>query len=316
MQILGNHFFQPSTKVMVRDLALAAGKSPAEANDLIETTGFEQLRWCRVPGMSAFVEAALTNQVFTSDIDLSRVAAIVSVTQSQDVRIPNLAALVQSLLDVNREALCLDLIDGCNGFVKSLRVVDDVLQQGELAVIVSGEINSSMTFESDLGTRILFGDGLCLTVVVRGADRIRSIVRNDGVRGKFITAEFKRPILTMNGFEVFRFTNTEVPRMIADCDWVDSGDGNSIFALHQASKLVVDQIGKRLGITQQSPSLFNATRTGNIGAGSIPAWIALSGLPVATSRRVHCVGFGAGLSWGLATVDVNLQENNVYELDI
>ena len=231
---------------------------------------------------------------------------------------PNLAANVQAALSIQVNVLALDLVDGCNGFVKALRIADAVLAPGEKALIVSGELNSPMIKDTDLGTKVLFGDGFAFTLVKRDQNDAPAKIKNDGIRGPFIDAMFVNPQLRMNGFEVFRFTNTEVPALVKSCNWTEASkrEASEIFAIHQASKLVVNQVAKRLGIIEQNPPVFSMQTVGNLSSGSIPAWVALNSDLIEPGCKVHCVGFGAGLSWGLVTVNNALIENGVSYINV
>ena len=316
MKIIQNILAIPSRRISVLDMLLAASKTEVEAQQTIDNTGFSELRWCENPNLEMMITSALAKMTEPQKIMASDVDVIICVSQSQVRRIPNLAALIQQQLDIPKQVFCLDLIDGCNGFVKALVAADRLLLSGQRALIVSGEINSNLVGNSELGTKILFGDGFAFTVVLREDEPLQAKVFNDGNRGMFIQANFKNPVMEMVGFEVFRFANTEVPKLIKNCDWIKLNDTASTFALHQASELVTSQIGKRLGILNQDPALFNAGRIGNLGAGSIPGWLALTKNKRQLCDVVHCVGYGAGLSWGVATVGINLVFNEVCDVDI
>lgn len=318
MKLLMNQLILPNRIISVEELHVQQGKSLNDARSVIENTGFLTLRSARTDCIEAFLAKAYTSLSRNFISACSDVSAIICVTQSQRRRIPNLAANVQAALSIGINVLALDLIDGCNGFVKALRIADAVLAPGEKALIVSGELNSPMVKEAELGTQILFGDGFAFTLVERGDGSAPSMIKNDGVRGPFIEAMFINPSLKMNGFEVFRFTNTEIPKLVKACTWTDASEreDSDVFALHQASKLVVHQIAKRLGILEQSPAVFSMGSIGNLASGSIPAWVAVNGDRIAPGCKVHCVGFGAGLSWGLITVNNSLIENGVDYVDV
>lgn len=318
MKLLMNQLVLPDRTIGVEELHVQQGKSITDARAATENTGFFTLRSARASCIEVFLGKAYTSLTQNFVSACRDVSAIVCVTQSQSRRIPNLASTVQAALSIGINVLALDLIDGCNGFVKALRIADSVLAPGEKALIVSGELNSPMVKDAELGTRILFGDGFAFTIVVRDDEKAPAMIKNDGVRGPFIEAMFLDPSLRMNGFEVFRFSNTEVPKLVRACTWADRNqrEASDIFALHQASKLVVHQIAKRLGILGQYPPVFSMETIGNLASGSIPAWLAVNGDRITPGCKVHCVGFGAGLSWGLVTVTNSLIENGVNYADV
>jgi 3-oxoacyl-[acyl-carrier-protein] synthase-3 len=318
MKLIMNQLILPNRTVSVEELHIQHGKTIEDARATIENTGFLTLRSARTDCIEVFLAKAYTSLTHKFISACRDVSAIVCVTQSQSRRIPNLAANVQAALSIEVNVLALDLIDGCNGFIKALRIADAVLAPGERALIVSGELNSPMLEGAELGTKILFGDGFAFTLVERDEESAPAMIKNDGVRGPFIDAMFVNPMLRMNGFEVFRFTNIEVPKLVKACNWTDPNEreASDIFALHQASKLVVHQIAKRLGILEQTPEVFSMKTIGNLASGSIPAWLALNSSLIAPSCKVHCVGFGAGLSWGLVTVNNSLIDNRIDYVDV
>ena len=57
---------------------------------------------------------------------------------------------------------------------------------------------------------------------------------------------------------------------------------------------------------------FACGEIGNLGAGSIGAWLSQGkNLTEVGKQKMLAVGFGSGLSWGLASLIVNLKTNEV-----
>lgn len=316
MIITHNCLFLPNKKISCVEMQVKySGKSIQDAQETVKATGIYSIHQCQKSNIEHFISLASSSIPSEFALNLESISLLICITQSQINRIPNLASHTQNVLGINTNVLCLDIIDGCNGFVKALKVADSILDVGEKALIVSGEINSSITHESEISTRILFGDGICFTIVVREEAPIKSKILNDGARGEFIQANFERPCMLMNGFEVFRFTNSEVPKLVKSCEWISDDYSPHLFVLHQASKLVTDQIARKLGIEAQDPPIFASGAIGNIASGSIPGWIALTANERIQAKTLHCVGYGAGLSWGLATITAVLESNEVVYVD-
>lgn len=317
MKLIANLLALPSHTVNAAEMQIAAGKTAEDARKTIENTGFTELRHVKSATIESFLETLAGQTNLAERLPgLGEITALITVSQSQCRRIPNLATQVQKLLGLPQTVFCLDVIDGCNGFVKALHLADRLIEPGQTCLIVAGDFNSVLTTESILGTRILFGDGLGLSLVQKEDTPLPALIYSDGARGEFITAPFCGGAMQMHGFEVFRFTNTEIPKLFEAADWLEPRDPNSLFAFHQASRLVVDQICKRLGIVQADYPCFNSGKIGNLGAGSIPGWIANAGLPPAADQQLHCTGFGAGLSWGIASLRLAMQQNGVIDVDV
>ena len=113
----------------------------------------------------------------------------------------------------------------------------------------------------------------------------------------------------MDGFEVFRFTNTVVPKLFDNQQLIRTDEHVLVF--HQASKIVVDQLAKKLNVQHQEPAPFISGSIGNLASGSIPGWIAISGSRLSVDAKLLCIGYGAGLSWGMIELNCKLDRNEV-----
>ena len=93
-----------------------------------------------------------------------------------------------------------------------------------------------------------------------------------------------------------------------------SSNDNVLFAYHQASKIIVDQLARKLSMSNQFFDDFNCHEIGNLGAGSIGSWIANCDGLIGSKRDIHCFGYGAGLSWGMASLSIDLEKNIIFQL--
>ena len=206
-------------------------------------------------------------------------------------------------------------MDGCSGYIKALSIAS-MLGNNDFRkiLIIAGDINSAMTTDAELATKILFGDGLAVSVLEAGTHRLNTQLFNDGDIKDVISCEMRENIMHMNGFEVFRFTRNVVPKLIKTylTEANEDLDSYDLIALHQASDLVVSTIAKALKLNNSLIRNFACGEIGNLGAGSIGAWLAQGkNLTNIGKRKMLAVGFGSGLSWGLASLTVNLQTNEV-----
>lgn len=82
--------------------------------------------------------------------------------------------------------------------------------------------------------------------------------------------------------------------------------------MHQASELVVSTIFKMLKCDNKLNNNFACGEIGNLGAGSIGAWLTQGAdLTTREDLKMLAVGFGSGLSWGIASISLNLEKNEV-----
>jgi len=311
MHILENLLLVSKESKSVEEYLLSQSMSQEEVSKTIAATGFESL--------SRFDHANLEKLIVEASTELhgavspyrDRIKAITVVSQTNEVKIPNGASILQRVLGLGQEVLCLELVDGCNGFVKALRVLDGVLETGEVGLFFGGDFNSHMVRGSEPGTRALFGDGFALTVLQKN-EGLRSLVRQDGSRGEAIQFGGLNKSLVMNGFEVFAFATRAVPKLVADFGEL-SNLSVDVLAMHQASKLVVERISNNLGFGSSAFPPFNATSIGNLGPASIPGWIATAG-SVPSGSTIAAIGFGSGLSWGVGLLTFSATRNEVHHV--
>jgi len=298
MEILSNLLLASRESVNTRTFLLGEGYSLEDAEKTAIATGFDNLS--RFGAMSVDRLISENGETLRSHLGglATEIRLIIVASQTNNRKIPNGASLLQSELNLQENVLCYEIVDGCNGFVKALHLADRLLEDGEVGVIFAGELNSVMVKDSAPGTSVLFGDGFGLTVI-RKTGPFSSMMMQSGKRGGAIRFGGEDTSLVMKGLEVFAFTSAEVPRLMAPLS--EHGYSELRFPVfHQASRLIVEQLGRKVGATSLPFPLFNSGNVGNLGAGSIPSWIANQG-DILKGSELICVGFGAGLSWGYAT---------------
>lgn len=287
---------------------LAGGYSEEDATKTLEATGFKSLSRFSDTDLDQFISMNAGLMRDSVGKNLGSVKLLLVVTQTNLRKIPNAASRLQSALGLDEDVFCLEIVDGCNGFVKALHTAHMLLQENEIGLIFSGEMNSVMVSGAPAGTSALFGDGFALTQVVKGG-KFSSKIRQSGARGQAIRFGGTDVTLHMDGFEVFAFTTREVPKLFDNRFTNDFGEGR-FPVFHQASKLVVEQVAKRVGYSDYHRPVFAADSIGNLGPGSIPSWLAQQD-SLSQGTEIVCVGFGSGLSWGYATASWDAQRNEL-----
>lgn len=316
MKLVSNYVCLPSKKIHVKNYLIDKFlKTDDEADTIIGNTGVVSFGVTDATGLTDYAMKAAHN---IKDIDgnfWDSVDALIFVSQSYDQRMPSLSVKLQGFLGLDPSIICFDVIDGCAGFIKATILSNMLISSGrKKVVVVAGDLNSILANESEYATRILFGDGLSFSVFENSECQFESRLFNDGDNGGVISCKFNSTSMVMNGFEVFRFTRNVVPRMVRKylSDNNISVNDYGLIAYHQASNLVVSSLTKLVGLSNVNRPNFNCGHIGNLGAGSIGAWISGNqDLTDGKLRRILCLGYGAGLSWGLADFDVDLKRNEV-----
>jgi 3-oxoacyl-[acyl-carrier-protein] synthase-3 len=315
VRITNNFLILPDTSLSISKLLNEAGRSAEEISKTISTTGVSSVRYAYPKLFTEFVFDGLANIEKHHIQLLSDVDTIIVVSQSYDQRFPSISSRIQAKLNLQPETFCIDVMDGCSGYIKALSLASMLERSGRKKIlIISGDLNSTMTVEADIGTRILFGDGVSISILESDNTTADIRIFNNGDLNNVISCSTSKNVMNMNGFEVFRFTRNVVPQLINS--YLDeTGQSLSCYdlvALHQASKLVVSTICTSLRFENTLSADFSCGEIGNLGAGSIGAWLSqISSLETKGPLRMLAVGFGSGLSWGLGSVVVNVQRNEV-----
>ena len=320
MKLSTNFLLLPSRRLYIQDLlASEKKKSTEEIKKIMFTTGIKSFYVAKDKSLSNFVLNGLSQIKSSNQSLLQNIDAIIVVSQTFDSRIPNLSSKIQKFLGLPQSTYCLDFFDGCTGYIKAISIVDMLNQKGlSRALVVAGDLNSSITENAEISTKILFGDGVSFSIFESSSTRAKTLIFNDGDDEDIITCKINEGTMKMNGFEVFRFTQNVVPKLVKDFLSKELIKINSydFIGMHQASKLVVSNLCSSLGINNKHTENFNCDNIGNLGAGSIGAWVAnIPNIENNISKKILLVGYGAGLSWGLASLSIQLKKNEILHVN-
>jgi len=264
---------------------------------------------------AAAVAIERASAAFT-DIDLLLLG-----TTSPDYIMPSTACVTQSKLGLSCPAV--DLMAACSSFVYALQAGAAAIESGraDTVLVIGAEALTRLVDFTDRSTCVLFGDGAGAVVlgvsdkpgvetIVLGADGTGAghlIIPSGGAASPMTVerAQTHQQFVKMNGGEVFKFAVQIIPRVTAEVLEKSEHTLDELAWLipHQANKRIVDTIGDRLDIDPERIYL-NVGQTGNTSAASIP--LALDDLYTNGRLRpgdlIALVGFGAGLTWGAATL--------------
>lgn len=304
--------------------------SPAERESLIKTTGVEQCRVAGIGTTSVDLAFASANHLINSlgwkpeDIQL-----LVLVTQTGDYLMPASSNILQDRLGLSKDCMAIDINSGCSGYINGLAVASSLVSSGRIAkaLLLTAEIPSRNTSPTDKSTYPLFGDAAAATAMEYDADsaqlwfNIQSdgkgydaiMIPDGGMRNpvdpdkSFVMQRLAPGIernnlhLGLDGIKVFNFSLREVVpniRALIHAAGIEQQDID-YYVLHQANKLIIDSIRKKLG---ESPERFplSIKHFGNTSSASIPLTMVTEMREKLTTypKRLLLSGFGVGLSWG------------------
>ena len=285
---------------------------------IVERTGIRERRMATedealtdvaLPAARAALEDAGAKAV---DIDL-----LICATVTPDMMFPTSSALMADALGAE-DAAAYDLLAGCTGFMYAVAQAYGMLASGlsRRALVIGGDVLSSILDWTDRSTLVLFGDGAGAVVMepVERGGFLGFELGADGGGGVHLqlpgsgSRKFENPeaLLRMNGREVFKFATrvlvSSAEAVLAECGrTIDDVD---VYVPHQANKRIIDHAVGKLGVPPER-TVVNVDRFGNTSSGSIP-------LALADARddgRLHdgslvlMTGMGAGLTWGSALLE-------------
>src|SRR5688572_9168675 len=245
------------------------------------------------------------------DLDL-----IVFGTCSMDEQVPNMASWLQARLGASG-AGAMDVNTACTSFLYGLTTASSMIKSGVVrnALVIGGELISSMMDWKNRNVSVLFGDG-CAAVVLQATDREEGVLADRlGCYGDV------RGILQVHGMGL-RYANQGWA--LGDTEWVFEGqeifkravvgmskacetvlkarglksDDVHLVVPHQANLRIIEAVVKRAGIPMER-CFVNVQRYGNMSSATVPVALveALEEGRVTPGCNLLLTGFGAGLSW-------------------
>lgn len=278
--------------------------------------------------------AAAEELIKGMSIDRSTIDLLIFISQTPDYRMPATSVLLQERLKLPTSTITLDINLGCSAFLYGLTVANSMISSGVIkrALILDGETRSKVYSLKDRKTGFLFGDGGVAAIIENGDKYSRSwfSLNSDGSRESLIKIPaggyrkmsscetVKEKVVDeydnirsdeqgyMNGADVFNFVIREVPRDFNRLLEYSKADISTIdyFVFHQANSYINGYLAKKLKLPKEKlPATIH--KYGNTSSVSIPLTI-VSELKenLAGHKRLMLSGFGVGLTWGTALIDL------------
>jgi 3-oxoacyl-[acyl-carrier-protein] synthase-3 len=286
---------------------------------IISRTGIRERRLAE-PGTLSMSELALPasrRALAEANADPVDVDLLIVATVTPDMAFPSTAALLADQLGMPNAA-AYDLSAGCTGFMYAIAQAYGMLGAGlsKKALVVGGDVLSSILDWEDRGTLVLFGDGAG-AVVLEHTDHggfLGFELGADGGGGEHLwlpgsgSRSFDGDLrfVKMNGREVFKFA-TRVLVSSAEAILEECGktvEDVDVYVPHQANIRIIDHAAKKLGFPAEK-IVVNVDRYGNTSSGSIPLALADAAGDgrLQPGKLVLMTGMGAGLTWGSALIE-------------
>ncbi len=261
--------------------------------------------------------------------------ALVVITQSPDYYMPASSNVIQGRLELKKDMLCLDISQGCAGFIVGLMQAFMMLDQASIkkVAVVNADVLSRKVSRKDKNSFPLIGDAACITIVEKADDgqTIHANLKMDGTGHEVLmipAGGFRMPStaqtavledvgdnnfrakdnLTMNGTAVFNFVQVEVPPMIeALLQQAElSADNVDYFMFHQPNKFMLNKLADKMKVPRDRMPANIVENFGNASGATIPTNITfnLAEQLTAGSKKLCMAGFGVGLTWASLVMQV------------
>ncbi|MCC8424867.1 3-oxoacyl-ACP synthase III family protein [Mucilaginibacter sp. UR6-11] len=298
--------------------------SPKEMKMFEKTVGIKERRWAsdEIAASDLGYRAAL--ELFADpQFDKDKIKCLIFVSQTSDYKIPFTSNILQSRLGLASDILCLDINAGCAGFIQGLSTAyatANSMEEGSVLLIIA-ETLSKILSPDDRSTTMLFGDAASAIIISRKLETSVQTYLNffsdgknhDAIQipeGGFRNKAGSNPPnlkLVMDGSRVFDFTLREISASIIDLINYSKQSIENIdyLFLHQSNAFIINQILGQLGVLKaQGP--INIQSFGNTSGVSIPLLITTNkDIFQDKSVKILCSGYGSGLTWGNAILDIN-----------
>jgi len=285
---------------------------------IVERTGIHERRMATEDeALTDIALPAAREALADAGAEASEIDLLICATVTPDMMFPTSSALMANTLGA-QQAAAYDLLAGCTGFMYAVAQAYGMLASGlsRKALVIGGDVLSSILDWEDRSTLVLFGDGAG-AVVMEPVDHggfLGFELGADGGGGVHLqlpgsgSRRFEHPeqMLKMNGREVYKFATrvlvSSAEAVLAECGrTIDEVD---VYVPHQANKRIIDHAVGKLGVPRER-TVVNVDRFGNTSSGSIPLALA----DARADGRLHdgalvlMTGMGAGLTWGSALLE-------------
>lgn len=264
----------------------------------------------------------------TGLLDPAELDALIVVTQSPDYFMPSTSSVIQGRLGLRQDMFCLDITQGCAGFLVGLFQAFGLLDQRSIrkVALVNVDVLSRKVSVRDRNSYPLIGDAASITVVERSDDPspIHANLKMDGTRREALmipAGGFRLPCseetaalesdgdgnfrakddLRMDGSGVFNFVQLDVPPLIEELlrtagVGIDEVD---YFIFHQPNRFMLQKLAETMGIPFHKMPSNIVELYGNSSGVTIPMAIAHNLRECISKRSVQAclAGFGVGLTW-------------------
>lgn len=325
----------PENEVSFEDEMHNYDFSPKQSLRLKSVLGFGKHRIVKGPAcvsdlaIEGFTYLFNNNLIQREDID-----AIILLTNTPDFIFPPTSNIIQSKLGLKKDTICLDINQGCAGFMVGLMQAFMMLEQQHVkkVAIVTADVISRKSSIKDRNFYPLLGDSAAITIIENApSDDIHLFMKMDGNGANAIiipaggmripySAETEVMVkdeagntrnqnhIFMDGTEVYNFVMHEVPPMFTELFNTYGMTFSQVdyFMCHQPNRFMLEKLADKLQVPYDQMPNNLVENYGNSASSTIPNIITLNlGESLETDSKKLCMaGFGVGLVWSSTIMEV------------
>ena len=313
-------------KNVVNNREFAKAHFDEDMTATINALGIEQRHICANPETTALDMCckAAERILGTGDIAREEIGAVIFVTQTPDMLIPNNASIAQDRLKLKTDTLAYDINHACAGWIYGLWNASLVARNiNKKVLLLGGDTNSKYVSPWDKGTALLFGDAGTATVVTPSetaqdwyftfdtdGSKYATTTLKIGFKNQLTESSFeyipqkdggkRRQIdMYMDGASIFAHGFMKIPKIVGefmDELETDESEYDRLIA-HQANALLLRKIGKKLGFTEEKQAIVTE-RFGNSSSACIPLIISYEKNMLTKHPLLYAIGAGVAISIG------------------
>ena len=327
----------PQTTVKFEDEIDNYTFPPKQTLRLQKVMGFKQHAIVKDTTSASDLAAAGMSYLFEKGLlKKEEIGALVVACSYPDHFIPPVSTILQGKFDLAEDVFCVDISQGCVGFLMALTEGFLLLDHmpGKKAVVISTDVLSKRISKQDRNSYPLTGDAAGIAIVENcEADcAIPTIIYNNGAMREALmipaggsrmpstpeTAAAKdydgdgnlRALddLVMQGADVFTFVQTKVPPLVHEVlEYAGvTKDEISCFLFHQPNKFMLKKLAEKLGVPYEKVPMNVVEEFGNSSGACIPvcATYNLAALLKGEKKKYCLSAFGSGLTWAAMVMDL------------
>jgi 3-oxoacyl-[acyl-carrier-protein] synthase-3 len=298
---------------------------PAEVDKVVRMAGVRTRHLASSQICSSDLCAAAARRVLQRlDWAPDSIDALIFVTQTPDYLLPSTCCLVHQRLGLADRCASFDVGLGCSGYPYGLWLASMMLSSGgfKRVLVLHGETPTRFSDNTDRAVALLFGDAGSATALEAPSTRTDArwwfclhtdgtgwrdlIIEGGGFRDRTPT-DPRKLFVAMNGANIFNFTIKRVPALVEETLQGSNTPSEAVdyFVLHQSNLFIMRHLAKKMQVPENRIP-YTIQRFGSAGGPSVPLTLTQGDLqrPAARALRLLLIGYGVGLSWGSALIDL------------